>query len=63
MPLFECETPLDEFFQNSNNVLLVLSDMNFESIKDLTNNEKYAHCMQNEMENFLYSDMTMEQVY
>lgn len=52
----------DEFFQDSNNVLLVLSDMNFESIKDLTKNGKFAHCMQNDIENFLYSDMTMEQV-
>ena len=52
----------DEFFQDSNNVLLVLSDMNFESIKNLTKNGKFAHCMQNDIENFLYSDMTMEQV-
>ena len=52
----------DDFFDGSNNVLLVLSDMNFGTIGCFTQEDKIAHAMQNECDNFLYSDMTMEQV-
>ena len=53
---------MDEFFAKSNIVLLVISDMNFKSIEDFTSDDKYAHSMRNEIDNFLYSDMTMAQV-
>ena len=53
---------MGDFFQDSNNVLLVLSDMEFKSIEEFTKDGRYAHAMKNEIDNSLYSDMTMEQV-
>lgn len=53
---------MGDFLQESNNILLVLSDMEFKSIEEFTKDGKYAHAMQNMIDNSLYSDMTMEQV-
>lgn len=52
----------DDFFQDSNNVLLVLSDMRFKSVEDFTKEQKYAHAVKDDIDDCFYSSVAMEQV-
>ena len=55
-------TTLDDFFMDSNNVLLVLSDMKFKKIEEFASDDKLSHALKEEIDGFIYSNMTMEQV-